>query len=179
MNSNHSQQRHDFVSHNSRFVQYDRVYGVLRASFGTLVSCVRNSRASKVLHCSWTFWLIEFVLKNAAIASTSISQIPEILARCAALNIQAPFLVLDNCRIHHSDEVVALFTFHGVDLLYLPPYSPDFNPIENSFSKFKLMLKRHGEFLNSAGYSDYEIIDAAFEFITPSDCANWIRHAGY
>ena len=117
--------------------------------------------------------------KNAAIASTSISQIPEILARCAALNIQAPFLVLDNCRIHHSDEVVALFTFHGVDLLYLPPYSPDFNPIENSFSKFKLMLKRHGEFLNSAGYSDYEIIDAAFEFITSSDCANWIRHAGY
>ncbi|KAG2340026.1 hypothetical protein BDR05DRAFT_1002795 [Suillus weaverae] len=43
-------------------------------------------------------------------------------------------LVLDNCRIHHNEELYDLVHDAGCLLLYLPPYSPDLNPIEESFS---------------------------------------------
>ncbi|KIJ40118.1 hypothetical protein M422DRAFT_112421, partial [Sphaerobolus stellatus SS14] len=51
-------------------------------------------------------------------------------------------LVMDNCSIHHLDEVEVLCTQRGVPLYYLPAYSPDLNPIEESFSFVKAHLRR-------------------------------------
>ena len=45
--------------------------------------------------------------------------------------------VLDNCSVHHVESVVELFRGAGILVLWLPPYSPDFNPAENAFSKVK------------------------------------------
>ena len=52
-------------------------------------------------------------------------------------------VVLDNASIHHSDEIVALIEAAGAIILYLPPYSPDLNPIELMFGQYKQGLKRH------------------------------------
>lgn len=51
-------------------------------------------------------------------------------------------LVLDNWRVHHGDDVRELVEAHGCQLLYLPTYSPDFNPIEHLFSKIKAFVKK-------------------------------------
>ncbi len=51
--------------------------------------------------------------------------------------------VLDNASIHHSDEIVQLIEAAGAKVIYTAPYSPDLNPIEYMFSKYKKMLKRY------------------------------------
>src|SRR5437016_6395872 len=55
-------------------------------------------------------------------------------------------LVMDNARIHHNDDLVAAVEEIGGRVLYLPPYSPDFNPIETAFSALKSWLKRYRNF---------------------------------
>lgn len=86
--------------------------------------------------------------------------------------------VLDNCSIHHVESVVDLFTDAGILVLWLPPYSPDFNPAENAFSKVKYYLKEHDEVMQVVS-DPIPIIQAAFDSITPEDCTGWIRHCGY
>lgn len=53
-------------------------------------------------------------------------------------------VIMDNCSIHKSDDLVALLIAAGAHLIYLPPYSPDFSPIENCWSKIKNILRRIG-----------------------------------
>lgn len=50
-------------------------------------------------------------------------------------------IVLDNASIHHVDEVVELLDSLGALVLFLPPYSPDYNPIEEAFSKVKSLIR--------------------------------------
>lgn len=52
-------------------------------------------------------------------------------------------LIMDNCSIHHGGRVAELAKARGVRLLYLPPYSPDFNPIEKAFGILKAHLRRN------------------------------------
>ena len=86
--------------------------------------------------------------------------------------------VLDNCSIHHMEQVVKLFREAGILVLWLPPYSPDFNPAENAFSKVKYYLKEHDEILQAVD-DPLPVIKAAFDSITPEDCIGWIHHCGY
>lgn len=106
-------------------------------------------------------------------------QIPQIQNVCFANNIAAPILIMDNCRIHHGDDVSQLFADANIRLIYLPPYCPTYNPIETAFSKFKSMIRRWATFLEASGFSDYQIIDHAFATLTPENCAQWIAHACY
>jgi transposase len=57
-------------------------------------------------------------------------------------------LVMDNAAIHHSDELAEMCAAAGVRLEYLPPYSPDFNPIEEAFAELKAWMKRYYELQN-------------------------------
>ena len=52
-------------------------------------------------------------------------------------------IVLDNASIHRNSELQAMCQEEGVELVYLPPYSPDFNPIESSFSVLKAWIRRN------------------------------------
>src|ERR1044071_2664536 len=61
-------------------------------------------------------------------------------------------LVLDNARIHHDDILIEYIEAFGGHVEFLPPYSPDFNPIESSFSVIKSFLQRYRDFVNL--YSD-------------------------
>ena len=79
-------------------------------------------------------------------------------------------VVLDNCAIHHVAEVTAIFEEVGVLLHFLPPYSPDLNPIEEAFSKLKSILKTEIE-----GMTDVEaLILSSFITISADDCKGWI-----
>jgi transposase len=67
---------------------------------------------------------------------------------------------------------------------FLPPYSPDYNPIELAFSAMKYHLRRHGEYVRMAltELSDIEVYCTLLEAIyqsTPADVFGWFRHCGY
>ena len=85
-------------------------------------------------------------------------------------------VVLDNLPAHKVAGLAELVETRGARLLYLPPYSPDFNPIELAFSKRKTWLRtaqaRTREALES-------VIRKATDWITEQDAKNWFDHCGY
>ena len=84
-------------------------------------------------------------------------------------------VVLDNCPIHKGQELEQIVGRYGARLLYLPPYSPDFNPIEQAFSKLKTWLRtaqaRTRDALEVA-------IKTAAGWIREQDAKNWFDHCG-
>jgi transposase len=88
----------------------------------------------------------------------------------------AKLIIVDNYAVHQSYKVRRLIKAHGCYLSYLPPYSPDFNPIEMAFSKLKAYLRkvaaRTTEHLENA-------IVTALQIITPQDAKGWFSHCGY
>ncbi len=64
----------------------------------------------------------------------------------------------------------------GADLLFLPSYSPDLNPIEEAFSKIKGIVRKVGARMREALV---EAIELALAAVTPEDAAGWFAHAGY
>ena len=85
-------------------------------------------------------------------------------------------LILDNLPAHKSTEVDRLVESVGARVMRLPPYSPDFNPIEMAFSKVKSMLRKE------AARTVDTLIDAigrSLSSVTPSDAINYVRHSGY
>jgi transposase len=69
--------------------------------------------------------------------------IDALLPHCGRWPEPKSVLVMDNASFHHSGRVGEMCAAAGVKLLYLPPYSPDFNPIEEFFSELKRFVKRH------------------------------------
>ncbi len=84
--------------------------------------------------------------------------------------------ILDNCTVHHVNEVKRMFEDAGILLLFLPPYSPDYNPIEQTFSSVKYYLKDHDELLQSTT-DPKDIVHAAFTSITSENCKAWITNS--
>jgi len=87
-------------------------------------------------------------------------------------------VVMDNCSIHHIQPVKELAKQLGIVLLYLPPYSPDYNPLEEAFSYVKNYLRRHDELLQAIPDPTC-VIKAAFDSITANHLRSWVSHAGY
>ncbi len=85
-------------------------------------------------------------------------------------------VVMDNLPAHRCVGVRAAIEAAGARLRYLPPYSPDFNPIENAFAKLKALLRK------VAARTIDELWDAIAELLpkfTPQECANYFTAAGY
>ena len=91
---------------------------------------------------------------------------------------QNSVVVMDNCSIHHLYDVVKLINSVGALVVFLPPYSPDLNPIELCFSKVKYFLKKHEVIAQCVNDVKFLII-AAFASITSSDCYGWSCDCGY
>ena len=87
-------------------------------------------------------------------------------------------VVMDNASIHHVSGISELVSMAGALLIYLPPYSPDYNPIEEAFSKVKTLIKTYEQELEVGGMDIKDMILLAFAQITPTDCCNWITHCG-
>ena len=83
---------------------------------------------------------------------------------------------MDNLACHKVTGVRRAIEAAGCRLLYLPPYSPDLNPIENWFAKFKTLLRKV-----AARTVDgvYEAMHEALDRLTPSECLGYLRHCGY
>ena len=85
-------------------------------------------------------------------------------------------VVLDNLAAHNDRRVDALIGSAGCVLLRLPPYSPDFNPIENAIAKVKAML---GSLARRTEPELFDAIDEALNSVTSSDARAFIAHCGY
>ncbi len=85
-------------------------------------------------------------------------------------------VVMDNLGSHKGAGVRKAIEAVGATLLYLPPYSPDFNPIENAFSKLKALLRKAAERTVEGLWS--RIGELLKEF-SPTECANFFAAAGY
>ena len=85
-------------------------------------------------------------------------------------------VVMDNLSAHKGSRVRELIEGRGCELIYLPPYSPDFNPIEEAFAKIKGLLRK------AEARSREVLIEAmgwALEMLTASDARNFFEHRGY
>ena len=82
-------------------------------------------------------------------------------------------VVMDNCSVHHVQEVNQLLEDAGIVSIYLPPYSPDLNPIEEAFSRVKGYLKDHEDIMG--GFPQLTpLVQSAFDSITQEQCQGWI-----
>lgn len=87
-------------------------------------------------------------------------------------------LIMDNCSIHHVEEVKQELEAAGILVIFLPSYSPDCNPCEEMFSFVKYYLKDHDQLLQIIDEPE-EILKSAFDSVTESQSNNWITHSGY
>jgi transposase len=85
-------------------------------------------------------------------------------------------VVLDNLNVHKAASIRQAIAARGCELLFLPPYSPDFTPIEQAFSKLKAILRGLGARTYEALVEALRLAVAA---ITSADAIAWFTHAGY
>ena len=85
-------------------------------------------------------------------------------------------VILDNLPAHKVNGARAAIEAAGATLMFLPPYSPDFNPIEQAFAKIKALLRKAAARTRDA----LEIaIAAALDAFKPHECANYFTNSGY
>ena len=114
-----------------------------------------------------------FVLEGPINAECFLAYVAQILVPVLR---QGDTVILDNLSSHKNKEAERLIADAGACLLFLPPYSPDLNPIEMAFAKLKELLRQ----------AQARTVDALWDFIghtlnlfTPEECTNYVRHCGY
>jgi len=85
-------------------------------------------------------------------------------------------VVMDNLGAHKPERIRELIEQRGCELLYLPSYSPDYNPIEEAFAKIKNLLRKAAARSKEALV---ETIGAALSAVTAADAKGFFEHAGY
>jgi transposase len=85
-------------------------------------------------------------------------------------------VMMDNLSAHKGSQVRELIEARGCELLFLPPYSPDLNPIEEAFSKMKALLRRAGARMHEGLV---EAIGWAIRAVTAEDAEGFFTHCGY
>jgi transposase len=85
-------------------------------------------------------------------------------------------VVLDNLAAHKVDGVRQAIAAAGASILYLPPYSPDLNPIERLFAKLKALLRKAAARTKDQLWST---IGRLLEAYLPTECTNYLHHCGY
>lgn len=106
--------------------------------------------------------------KNAFLGYLEHSLLPTLAA--------GSVLVMDNWSVHHGDEVRNLVEDSGCELLYLPTYSPDLNPIEHLFAKIKAFIKNLRP--NTVANLTQAFCDAT-KTLTPENAHKSFKHCGY
>jgi transposase len=114
-------------------------------------------------------WLIEGAMTTETFAWYITEQLAPTLQ-------PGQIVVLDNLSVHKAASIRQAIAARGCQLLFLPPYLPDFTPIEQAFSKLKAVLRRLGARTTEALW---EAMRVAVETITRADASAWFAHAGY
>lgn len=85
-------------------------------------------------------------------------------------------VILDNCPVHKGADIAALIQAAGANVIFLPPYSPEFSPIENCWSKIKNLLRS----FQARTYPDLvTAIEQAFAQVSLEDIQGWFTHCCY
>lgn len=128
----------------------------------TMISSIRLDGTTACMH-----------LPGAADTAAFVTYLEKVL--CPSLK-KGDIVVMDNLSVHKSPEVARRVKAAGAEVRFLPPYSPDLNPIEKMWSKVKALLRsaeaRTQEELDLA-------ISHAFSQITAKDAAGWFASCGY
>lgn len=113
------------------------------------------------------------ILDGAMYGAAFLEYVKQVLAPTLA---PGDIVVMDNLPAHKLEAVRQAIENVGAELRFLPPYSPDFNPIEMAFSKFKAFLKK-----TAARTKDdlWNAIATAIDIFTPQECENYFAAAGY
>ena len=114
-------------------------------------------------------WVIKGAMDGPAFAAyVSKVPVPEIEP--------GTVVILDNLATHRNVEATRALRDHGCWFLFLPPYSPDLNPIERALSKLKAHLRRIG----ARTFTDmFEAIAQVCDLYSPQECRNYFKAAGY
>lgn len=114
-----------------------------------------------------------FVYDGAMNANVFLAYVSQVLVPTLA---PGDVVIMDNLPAHKAAGIRDAIEAAGASLLYLPPYSPDFNPIENAFAKLKALLRAKAERTIAALW---HTVGSLIELFTPTECANYFRAAGY
>jgi transposase len=135
--------------------------------------------------CShWQTHTVVAALRSTALTATAVfdGPIDNVTFRAYIEQVLVPTLrpgdvvVLDNLAAHKQPAVRVAIEQRGAFLRFLPPYSPDFNPIEQAFAKLKAFFRamRPRTFEHVCA-----LMAAALELFLPEECANYVKHCGY
>jgi transposase len=147
--------------------------------------CAKGARlCAKVPHGHWKTLTFLAALRNDRIDAPCVFDGPINGARFLAYVEQflvptlAPgdIVILDNLSSHKSPGVRKAIRAAGAKVFFLPPYSPDLNPIEQVFSKLKGLLRKAAERTVKATWSR---IGKLLDEFTVAECANYLRNSGY
>jgi transposase len=114
-----------------------------------------------------------FVLEGAINGAWFLAYVEQVLGPTLQ---PGDLVVIDNLGSHRSPKIRQAIEAKGAKLLYLPPYSPDLNPIEMAFAKLKALLRKAAERSTEALWNR---IGQLVDNFTPEECANYFKAAGY
>ena len=145
----------------------------------------RGTRATDHTPCShWQTHTVVAALRPTELTATAVFDGPmdSVTFRAYVEQVLVPTLrpgdvvVLDNLVLHKQPEVRAAIEQAGAHLRFLPPYSPDFNPIEQAFAKLKAFMRTH----RPRTFDQVcDLMRTALGLFLPDECANYVRHCGY
>jgi transposase len=113
------------------------------------------------------------VLDGPVNAENFLAYVEQILAPTLR---RGDLVVMDNLSSHKGQAIRQAIRAAGAKLFFLPPYSPDLNPIEQVFSKLKTLLRKAAERTVETTWKRIGTLLGAF---TPTECANYVRNSGY
>jgi transposase len=164
-----------FVDESSTHIALTRLYGWAPHDRRARGAVPRNHGHNTTLVAALTPsglqepWMIEGAMDTATFAWYIAEQLGPPLR-------PGQVVVLDNLSVHKATCIRQALAARGCEMLFLPPYSPDFTPIEQAFSKLKAILRGLGARTREALE---QAVGLAVEAITPADTSAWFAHAGY
>jgi transposase len=145
----------------------------------------RGTRVADHAPCShWQTHTVVAALRPTALTATAVFDGPldSVTFRAYVEQVLVPTLrpgdvvVLDNLSAHKQPEIRLAIEHAGAQLRFLPPYSPDFNPIELAFAKLKAFLRA----VRPRTFDQVcDLIRTALALFLPDECTNYVRHCGY
>lgn len=133
----------------------------------------RGKNTTLIAALTWSGMGESMIIEGSANALAFEQYVEEILAPSLKAG---QIVIMDNLAAHKGKKIVDLIQAKGCQLLFLPGYSPDFSPIEETFSKLKTYLRRVGARTREALQ---EAICQALLTVTAQDAQGWFRHCGY
>ena len=164
-----------FVDECSTNTSLSPIYGWSRRGQRVCFEAPRNWGANVTLLSSMT---LEGMGPSLAVEGATTKAVFETYVERVLAPALSPgrIVVMDNLSSHKGSRIRELIERRGCELMYLPPYSPDLNPIEEAFAKLKALLRRAGARTREALL---EAIGRALDAVSASDARGFFEHRGY